>query len=183
MTIHLYTQATRIYTTMNAALRARLRSKFKRYFPYLRLFLDAGHKLTPISTTVFRAVKRDLSDMYPEGDEGIWWAATSTTLTAQVLEDFMGKPGKRTLFTIRCRSAVDISAFSATGTENERLILPGFAYVVVSKADLGNGLTMIQLKEMPQSLGLSFLGPNLRCRPSRSRMHSLMQTAPSGLLI
>ena len=55
--------------------------------------------------------------------------------------------GKRTLFNVRARRAVDIQRYSAIGAEDERIILPGTVFVVKSVLDCGSGLKIIQLED------------------------------------
>jgi hypothetical protein len=87
--------------------------------------------------------------MYCQGDDLVWWAFSSATSTAAVLNNdtFLGQVGDRTLFSIKVHRCVNIRRYSAIGNEDERLILPGTAFHVKSHLALGGGLTMIQLEE------------------------------------
>ena len=87
--------------------------------------------------------------MYCQGMDLIWWAFSSATSTAAVLNNdtFLGPVGDRTLFSIKVHRCVNIRKYSAIGKEDERLILPGTAFHVKSHLALGGGLTMIQLEE------------------------------------
>jgi hypothetical protein len=134
---------------MNEALRKRILSESKKYFPLLKKMLTGGRKLKDDGfVTVIRGVKANLADSYKKGTNGTWMEPTSTTRTIDKAMLFLGKTGSRTLFIIDCFRAVDISAFSAMN-EDERLILPGFAYTVKSQATQADGLTIIQLEEDP----------------------------------
>jgi len=89
--------------------------------------LTALYELPLQRRVVYRGVKLDLHKIYAEeGAELIWWAFSSTTDNKKVLESemFLGKKGKRSLFTVDALG-VDIAAFSAHKEESEFLILPG----------------------------------------------------------
>jgi hypothetical protein len=75
-----------VYAKLNAALREEDRNLVKPYFAYLRLLLDALVKLPKYDKTLYRGVKVDLKDNYPEGTEFTWWGFSSTTRDAKVLE-------------------------------------------------------------------------------------------------
>jgi hypothetical protein len=63
---------------------------------------------------------------------------------------FLGKSGTRTLFRIdNCTRAVDIQKFSAFPTEAEVLLIPGAHLEVVDVGDMGNGLVIITLRQIP----------------------------------
>ena len=81
----------------------------------------------------------DAKDKYTEDDDVVWWAFSSATASLKVLESaqFCGKTGLRTIFSIKVHRAVDIQRYSAVGAENERLILPGTPFTVVSLVILG----------------------------------------------
>ena len=149
LSVHIYTQDSSFYKEVNRLLRRRERDALKPFFPYLKLFLTGLHRLTPIDDTVFRGVKLDLSGKYSEGDDIIWWAFSSATATAAVLnsDEFLGCTGPRTLFSIKVYRAVNIRKYSAIGTEDERLILPASPFTVKPHLNLGGGLTMIQIEE------------------------------------
>ena len=63
-------------------------------------------------------------------------------------EQFLGKTGPRTLFTITCDSGKSIINHSRFVGEEEVLLLPGREFKVVGCLDMGNQLHMIQLKEI-----------------------------------
>jgi hypothetical protein len=147
--VHIYTQDSWFYKEVNRLLRLRDRAKLKPFFPYLKLILTGLHRLKPIDDTVFRGVRLDLSGKYADGDDIIWWAFSSATATAAVLstDEFLGSSGPRTLFSIKVHRAVDVRKYSAIGSEDERLILPGTPFTVKPHLKLGGGLTMIQIEE------------------------------------
>lgn len=138
------------YAILNKTLRAENRQQLKPWFSYLRLFLTALAQLQSSRLTVFRGVKMDLRAEYPEGSTFIWWGFTSCTSSVKVLEgdQFLGKKGVRTLFTIECHTGKDIRKYSFYQGEDEILLLPGRQFKVVSCLDSGNNLYMIHLKEI-----------------------------------
>lgn len=98
--IHLYTQETGLYRTLNSALRSENREMLKPFFPYLRLLLSGLQKLRPLSETVYRGVPGDMSAKYTKGEEIIWWGLSSATATLDVVQNFLGDK-QSTLFTIK----------------------------------------------------------------------------------
>jgi hypothetical protein len=149
--VNIYTQETPFYGRLNYLLRNRSRTKLKPAFCYLKLLLMALHKLTPLTDTVYRGVTKNLSAWYPKGREIVWWAFSSATASLDVLqsEQFLGKSGSRTLFTIKVQRVFDIKRYSAIAAEEERLIMPGTPFTVKSILDVGSGLTMVQLEQDP----------------------------------
>jgi hypothetical protein len=147
--VHVYTQESLFYKELNKRLGLRERESLKPFFPFLKQFLSGLHRLAPVDDTVFRGVRLDLSAKYCQGINLVWWAFSSATSTAAVLNNdtFLGPVGDRTLFSIKVHRCVNIRKYSAIGNEDERLILPGTAFCVKSHLTLGNGLTMIQLEE------------------------------------
>jgi hypothetical protein len=147
--VHVYTQDSLFYKELNKRLRLREREALKPFFPYLKQFFNGLHRLAPEDDTVYRGVRLDLSAKYCQGNDLVWWAFSSATSTAAVLNNhtFLGQVGDRTLFSIKVHRCVNIRRYSAIGNEDERLILPGTAFHVKSHLALGGGLTMIQLEE------------------------------------
>lgn len=140
----------RLYVVLNAALRTEDRRKLKPWFSYLKLFLTALSRLPSCSRRVYRGVKKDLSSEYTKGEKFIWWAFSSCASSVEVLdnEQFLGKTGDRTLFTIECTSGKDISRLSYYETEEEILLPPARQFQVVSSLKLADDLHMIQLTEI-----------------------------------
>jgi hypothetical protein len=146
--VHVYTQDSRVYKELNRRLKLRERESLKPFFPYLKLFLTGLHRLAPVDDTVFRGVSLDLSAKYCQGDDLVWWAFSSATSTAAVLNNdtFLGQVGERTLLSIKVYRCVNIRNYSAIGHEDERLIIPFAAFHFNSHLPFGSGLTMIQLR-------------------------------------
>ncbi|CAF0904732.1 unnamed protein product [Adineta steineri] len=140
-----------LYCALNATLRSKHRSNLKPWFLFLRLFLGALFRLPPIPhLTVFRGVKLDLSKQFEEDETFIWWGFSSCTTSIKVLqsEQFLGKEGTRTMFTIHCNSARDIRKHSYFPSEDEVLLLAGTEFQVKGILDQGHGLRTIQLQEV-----------------------------------
>ncbi|CAF1276825.1 unnamed protein product [Rotaria sp. Silwood1] len=139
-----------LYVMLNSTLRAEDREKIKPWELYIKLFVSSLEKLPSISRTIYRGVKMDLSAQYPQGKTFVWYAFSSCTNSVQVLqsEQFLGKTGTRTLFNIDCESGKNIQNHSFFPNEDEILLIAARKLQVVSCLDSGNGLTIIQLKEV-----------------------------------
>ena len=141
-----------LYCILNSMLRSTARqAQLPPWLLYLRLFITALSKLPSIPAQhVFRGVKADLRSQYAKGSTCVWWGFSSCTLSADVLENdqFFGKTGARTLFSITCDSGKSIINHSCFVGEEEVLLLPGREFKVVGCLDMGNQLHMIQLKEI-----------------------------------
>ncbi|CAF0809889.1 unnamed protein product [Adineta ricciae] len=138
------------YIILNNTLRTEDQEKLKPWDLYLKLFVTALEKLPSTSQTIYRGVKMDLSAQYPQGKTFVWWAFSSCTRSMQVLqsEQFLGKTGARTLFAIECKGGKDIQQHSLFPAEDEVLLIAVRKLQVVSRLDSGNGLFIIQLKEV-----------------------------------
>lgn len=139
-----------LYVILNNTLRTEDQEKLKPWDLYLKLFVTSLEKLPSVSRTIYRGVKMDLSAQYPLGKTFVWWAFSSCTRSVQVLqsEQFLGKTGARTLFNIDSTSGKDIGQHSLFPTEDEVLLIASRKLEVTSVLDSGNGLTIIQLKEV-----------------------------------
>jgi hypothetical protein len=97
---------------------------------------------------IYRGIKMDVSDEFPEGKTFIWWAFSSCSSSIKVLQQFLGQTGPRTIFNIECDSAKDISQHSFYQSENEVLMYPARQFQVASSFNSGNQLKIIQIKEI-----------------------------------
>jgi hypothetical protein len=141
-----------LYHILNCLLRDADRSKLIPFFPYLKLLLTALLHQPRYTGSVWRGVKADLRPQYPKGSKCFWWSFSSCTTEMSALESelFLGKSGTRTLFRIdNCTRAVDIKHFSAFPMEAEVLLIPGAHLEVVDVGDMGNGLVIITLRQIP----------------------------------
>lgn len=138
------------YRILNKQLHSEDHDKLKPWYLYLKLFITSLEKLPTQSQTIYRGTKRNMIDQYPQGKEFVWWAFSSCTTSIHVLqcETFLGKTGDRTLFTINSESGKDIRNHSFFSTEDEMLLVAARKFRVVSSLDSGNGLFIIQLKEI-----------------------------------
>ncbi|CAF1001215.1 unnamed protein product [Adineta steineri] len=139
-----------LYFVLNATLRSEDRRRLKPWFSYLKLLLTALEKLPSTRCHVFRGVNLDLTNQYTEGKTFVWWGFSSCTTSIGVFqenEQFLGKTGQRTLFTIECDSGKDISRYSYYQKEKEVLLLAARQFIVVAYLQPATGLHMIQLKE------------------------------------
>ncbi|CAF1426662.1 unnamed protein product [Rotaria sordida] len=134
-----------LFTKLNKILRSERREPLKPWFRYLKLILTALYKLPSLRMTVWRGVCGNLSDQYDE--EHIWWGFSSCTESVEVMEQFVGKSGIRTLFNIECINGKSIKAHSFFKKENEILLLPGTYFRVVGKWSPSKDLYMIHMRE------------------------------------
>ncbi|CAF1496231.1 unnamed protein product [Adineta steineri] len=134
-----------LYAQLNRTLRAELREQLTVWFSYLKIFLTALYKLPSIKKTVWRGVHGDVSEHYKK--DYIWWGFSSCTETMDVLEQFIGRTGVRTIFMIECLNGKNIRNHSVYENENEILLMPGTYLRVKSKWSPADGLHMIHLEE------------------------------------
>ena len=138
-----------LYYVLNATLRSEDREQLKPWFSYLKLFLTALAQIPCSRRAVHRGIKLDLSKNYPKGKEFVWWGFASCTSSVEALksEQFVGKTGERTLFSIDCASCKDISRHSYFQSEVEILLPAARQFVVTFCSEVADGLHMIRLKE------------------------------------
>jgi hypothetical protein len=149
--IMLYT-SNAIYAQLNKVLRAEDRAGAKKYFNYLRLFLEALNTLPANQRTLWRGISVDLADQYKVGDTITWWGVSSCTSDEQVARNFMrGCGGKCTLLTVECKTACDISQITFYSNEKESLLAPGTQLKVKSMKRNGR-VTEIALEEVGRAV-------------------------------
>jgi hypothetical protein len=124
------------YTVLNRALNQQNRTVSRPYFAYINLVVTAARLLpNACPQKLWRAypnVEANWREKFTKGKEIIWWGFSSTTKTANVLENdpgFFPHSGERTLFMLDCISGVDISPYSDY-PEDEVLLLPGACFEV-----------------------------------------------------
>eukprot|EP00729_Bicosta_minor_P018989 gene18989-24177_t len=142
------------YYLLNKALRAKSRRDVKLWKEYIWLLLNAL-KMIPAADNrmVYRGMKvgaSTLGDDYENGEDFVWSGFSSTATTVNVMSEFMGMVGPRTLFNLELTELVgrDLRAFSMFESENEILLPPNMQFKVVSRLDAGNGLTIVQCKQV-----------------------------------
>ena len=140
------------YNYLNKTLRDPKReSLLPPWLKFLRIFFTGLSKLPSTGhRTIYRGVKLDLRSKYKLGERVVWWGFSSCTQDVAVLENeqFFGKSGTRTLFAIESDTGKNIRQHSFYQHEDEIVLLPGREFEVVSSTDMGNQLTMIELKEV-----------------------------------
>ena len=139
-----------LYHVLNNILRAADRDYLKPWFLYLKLLIYSLSKLPSTPRIVYRGIKADLHASYPKKSTFVWWGFSSCTSSIGVLqkEQFLGKTGTRTMFHIECHSGRDIRQHSFYPAEHEVLLLAARQFQVVDSLDSGNGLYIIQVKEI-----------------------------------
>ncbi|CAF3895981.1 unnamed protein product [Rotaria sp. Silwood1] len=139
-----------LYVILNETLRSEERQKLIPWFRYLRLVLTALARLPSERLFVNRGVRKDLHAEYPKGSTFVWWAFSSCTSSIDVLksEMFLGTTGTRTLFQIDCHTGKNIKNHSFLSKEDEILLLPARQFEVKASLNSGNGLHIIQVKEI-----------------------------------
>ena len=151
-----------LYYVLNASLRSTNRGELKPWFRYLRIFLGALFRLpAEPQRAVYRGVKLNLASQFEKDETVVWWGFTSCTTKIEVLqsESFLGKDGPRTMFTIDCFSARNISKYSYFPSEDEVLLLVASHFTVKGILDQGHGLHTIQLHETKPPVPLLFPVP------------------------
>lgn len=143
------------YYVLNSVLRSPDRDKtITPWLPFLELFMTALNALPSIDNQiVYRGVNSDLRKDYAIDSPTVLWGFSSCTLNIGVLEnaEFFGTSGSRTLFLIETSTGKDIHKFSFYPDEQEILLLDGQKLEVVGHWGTDDGLTTIQMKEIPSS--------------------------------
>lgn len=147
------------YAKMNTILRSEDRPNLTPYMRMLKLIVAGLCNRPPFVGCVWRGVKKNLLSMYPKGSRVTWWGFSSTTLELSALQSdlFLGKTGKRTLFSISLKHGFNIKPYSFYPSEAEILIPPGIEFEVVDTLDVGHDAHIIQLREVepPSILSIS----------------------------
>ena len=170
--INLWTQTSPLYSRIGqlcredeAVLRSGGRDSLVPFFPFLKGFYGGLYSLPLCPGSVLRGVKANLRSHYAVGTEKIFYGPTSVCNNAGFLEsgEILGQSGARTVFQIQARSLVNISDFSNFSEEEEFILLPGTRLKVIGVMDAGNGLVIIQMKEIePFVATFDFVHPALK---------------------
>ncbi|CAF4159972.1 unnamed protein product, partial [Adineta steineri] len=150
-----------LYYVLNKTLRTENRQKLRPWYSYLKLVLTALQKLSAEKQTIWRGVTLDLSQQYEVGKRYVWWAFSSCTRSLAILasEQFLGKHGSRTLFSIECQNGKKIRSHSYIDVEDEILLLPATQFEVISKLNPSSDLHIIHLKQVDPPFSLIELPP------------------------
>ncbi|CAF1203588.1 unnamed protein product [Rotaria sordida] len=160
--IHLYTmqfdRGPSLFELLNQSLRDENRQNLKLWFPYLKLFCTALYKLPSQSIRVWCGIRDvDLTAKYQKGTRFAWWGVNSCKTDMQALESdqFLGKQGQRTFFSIECINAKCVSAHSYfKNIEKEIILMPDSHFEVIDQLNPATGLYIIELKEITPSMTL-----------------------------
>ena len=139
-----------LYSILNSTLRLGDRKELRPWFSYLKLFLTALVKIPCArSQTVWRGIRRNVSEAFPPGTEVTWWSFSSCTTMLTVLESelYLGHSGERTLFSVEIINGRDISAHSHFENEDEVLLLPGTYMEVRSQLNPTPDMYIIHLRQ------------------------------------
>jgi len=150
--IHIYSQETPLYGTLNSLLREPDRTKLKDqgFLPYLKLLMIALKLLPKCTLIVWRGVDKKLAK-YDKGKKRYWWGFSSTTSSMEIAKSFFKDSPEATLFNIQTNSAINIQKYSAVPREEEYLLPAGISFEVVDHCEISAGLFIIQLKEDAQA--------------------------------
>ncbi|CAF1028671.1 unnamed protein product [Didymodactylos carnosus] len=152
--IHLYTMewkpsSNSLYSILNRTLRNEDRNSLIPWFPYLKLLLTALHNIPSVQGVVWRGIKADLSMKFNTGDPFVWWGVSLCTESLDVLnkEQFLGKTGTRTFFSIKCHNGKKINSHSHYKHNAEILLMPRTYFEVKDKVDSGSNFHIIHVEE------------------------------------
>ena len=144
------------YFVMNRALRDKNRAAVRAWRDFIWLVMHGMRKI-PETTDMWQLVrgcKNAPGKEYKIGQIIQWAAFSSTATNIGVMNEFVGTVGPRTLFQVRLLSPSygrSLQDFSLFPDESEILLAPGCTFDVTSIFDAGNGLTMVQLQQVPSS--------------------------------
>ena len=143
-----------LYFILNKTLETADREHLRPWYKYLKLFLTALARMECVPLqTVWRGVRKDISNEFPPGAQVTWWNFSSCTTTLNVLENnlYLGRDGPRTLFSIEAFNGRNIRAHSNYDVEDEVLLLPGTYMEVQSQFSPAPDLHVIHLRQkIPQ---------------------------------
>ncbi|CAF1940948.1 unnamed protein product [Rotaria magnacalcarata] len=158
-----------LYLLLNQSLRSENRGELKPWFSFLKLFLTALHKLPSYCGTVWRGIRDvDLSSKYQKGTQLAWWGVSSCTTDCEILrsDQFLGRQGLRTLFSIECMNGKAMEKHSHyKNTEKEIVLMPGSYFEVMGHLNPAPELHIIHLKEIKP--------PIVLIRPPYSKLDTL----------
>ncbi|RQM26885.1 hypothetical protein B5M09_005431 [Aphanomyces astaci] len=141
-----------IYSQLNSTLRSENRTAIRKYFNYLRVFLEAMCRMPQKEQTLWRGVSVDLFEAYEPGKVITWWGVSSCTSDENVARNFMRScGGSCTLLRVRCKTAMDISVLSMFPGEKECLLAPGTQLKVVKRTRKGN-IAEIEVEEVGRAI-------------------------------
>ncbi|KAH9104069.1 hypothetical protein LEN26_015131 [Aphanomyces euteiches] len=141
-----------IYAQLNSCLRSENRQSIRKYFNYLRVFLEAMCRMPQKEQTLWRGISVDLFDAYEEDKVITWWGVSSCTSDENVARNFMSNcGGSCTLLRVRCKTAMDISVLSMFPSEKECLLAPGTQLKVLKRVRNGK-ISEIDVEEVGRAI-------------------------------
>ena len=154
MDAHLY-GAILLYNSIYAEINRCLRRDWKnvrKYWNYLRLYLEAMGCLPKMCAKLWRAIAVDLFDEYEPGKVVTWWPISSCTASKPVAQAFINQlgGGAASLITLNIQTACDISKLSHYPHEAESLLLPGTKLRVLSRKRGANNVAEIEVEEVAE---------------------------------
>jgi len=167
MALNLYTREwtkreDSLYYVLNQKLREPDRKSLQPFYPYLKLLLSALEVLPKYNArpTLWRGVQGNVSESYKVSSKKIWWGFASCTTDLETAKKFLGD-GDKTVFNIHFDCGYDISHFSCFPNEFEILLPPARYFEVLNSSNFGNGLYVIELKEMKPKAPLISFNPTI----------------------
>jgi hypothetical protein len=166
-----FPDVTSFYVILNQKLNEPDRNHVKPFVRYIWMLLRALVKC-PVSPCrlVYRGIKNsDLTPHYLKDQEFEWHQFSSCSCSIEVQNQFTGRVGVRTLFTIELTSSRgrDVSKYSALQREKEVLLPPNTKFRVTGSFDTGNGLKMIQVVEIPATDAIISFQESVACVPMK----------------
>ena len=164
-----------MFDILNRFLREKNRQALKPFVEYIWLLMWGLRKMPAYEgRTVFRGVKRALRDQYTRGNTICWYqfSSCSNDIEVQQSEQFTGRAGDRTLFSIELTTprARMIQRYSLLPSEQEVLLPPNSMFEIVGVLDAGNGMALIQMREVaPRDPILIFDDPSPAPAPAPDR--------------
>jgi hypothetical protein len=146
--IYLYTMDSAFFENLNFVMRSNNENQMRPYSLYLKLFHTALAKLPCHVGVVWRGILSNVSSMYVKDKYVIWHGASSSSIDASVVTNFLDRNCQCTLFQIDCRQGKSINKHSAFPSENEIILMPGTKLLVKNKPLDFNGFQLVQLEEL-----------------------------------
>jgi hypothetical protein len=155
-TIEDYPRENSPYFVMNRALRNKNRIAVRPWRDFIWLLMHGIRKIPEPTETreLIRGCKSSLKnwgDEFKVGHTFQWAAFSSTARKIEVMKEFLGTAGERTLFQIKLLSPSygrSLQDFSFFPDESEVLLAPGCTFTLTSMCDLGHGLTIVQCEQV-----------------------------------
>jgi hypothetical protein len=136
------------YSILNQSLRREDRRLVKPWFPFIKLFDTALRKLPTVKGCIWRGITGDFSESYKQNEVITWWNFSSCSSEVDVVESFLGKNKKSTLFMIEARNGKNLEGYTHYPNENEILLPMGTKLRVKGKGMKHGQLNVIHLLEI-----------------------------------